>query len=430
LKVRSAIRLRYAIAILAGAALVAGALAIKAPDPDALAMATMILRPSVESSTLQEIPASQAILTPDVDAACAEAARAREKTFTVLVAGDILLARTPGKRAGQYGFRYLFEGVKELVSSADIAFANLETPASYLGVPYPGKPENVTFRADPATLFGLSWSGFDVLSLANNHANDYGPRALEETLDYLELLGIEKSGAGRNIEDARKPALLYRDGASFAFLAYAVPGYSIVGAAGSMAGAALTRSEEKLHGPIPPPLPVANPDSPRNQGTGVALATPDAVIADIQKIKNSVDPDYLFVSIHWGEEHQRIPGTAQRLLGRAAIDAGASAVLGHHPHVLQPVERYHGGLIIYSLGNFIFDMAAATTYETAAISLVLSGGKLVRADIIPLRIGKDTYAPALASPSDADARLKDLARWSARFDTEIIIKKSTGQVYF
>lgn len=433
MKTPNAVILKNAIVILAGLALVTAALFIKAPDPDALAMATMVLHPSEAppspstQASAQEV--AQAVM-PNADIACAEATRAREKIFTVLVAGDILLARTPGKRAEQNGFRYLFKDVKELVSSADIAFANLETPVSYLGVPYPGKPENVTFRSDPATLFGLAWAGFDVLSLANNHINDYGPRAVEETLDYLELLGIQKSGAGRSLEEARQPAILFRDGASFAFLSYAVPGYSIIGATGSMAGTALTRAEERLHGPIPTPLVVANPDSPHNRGTGVALATRETIITDIRNIKARQNPDYLFVSIHWGEEHQNIPGAAQIILGRAAIDAGATAVLGHHPHVLQSVERYHDGLIIYSLGNFIFDMAASTTYETAVLKLGLSGGELTRADIIPLRIARDSYAPAPATGADANARLQSLATWSARFDTEIVVNNSIGHVYF
>lgn len=421
-----------AIRILAGTALVIGALSIRAPDPDALAMATMILHPSENAPAAQVAPPTrpESASMPNVDAACAEATRAKEKTFTVLAAGDILLARTPGKRAEQHGFRYLFAGVKELVSAADIAFANLETPASYLGLPYPGKPENVTFRSDPATLFGLAWAGFDVVSLANNHVNDYGPRAVEETLDFLEILGIEKSGAGRSLEEARKPAVVMRDGIRFAFLSYAVPGYSIIGAAGSMAGTAWTRAETRLHGTIAPPHPSASPDSISNRGAGVALATRDVIISDIQKVKSGLDPEYLFVSIHWGDEHQHIPNAAQRILGRAAIDAGATAVLGHHPHVLQSLERYRDGLIIYSLGNFIFDMASTKTYETAALNLVLSGGRLVRADIVPLRIARDSYAPAPASGSDAEARLEALAGWSARFNTDIVINGSTGHVFF
>ncbi|OHD22419.1 MAG: hypothetical protein A2Y38_03535 [Spirochaetes bacterium GWB1_59_5] len=432
MKVRNATILRYMFVGLAVVALAAGALALKAPDPDALAMATMIPRPSPPTPAAPKAPEpfSAQVAMPNVDAACAEATRAKEKSFTVLACGDILLARTPGKRAAQYGFRYLFKDIKDIVSTADIAFANLETPASYLGAPYPGKPENVTFRADPATLFGIAWAGFDVVSLANNHINDYGPRAVEETLDYLKLLGIQSGGVGRSIEEARKPAIVIRDGVSFAFLAYAVPAYSIIGATGSLSGAALTRAEERLHGPIPPLPPATNPDSSRNRGTGVALATRENIIADIQHVKASLAPDYLFVSVHWGEEHQRIPDTVQRILGRAAIDAGATAVLGHHPHVLQSLERYHGGLIIYSLGNFIFDMAATTTYETAALSLVLAGGRLIRADILPLRIERDSYAPALVIGADAIARLNDLARWSARFETDILVEGSIGHLYF
>jgi len=98
--------------------------------------------------------------------------------------------------------------------------------------------------------------------------------------------------------------------------------------------------------------------------------------------------------------------------------------------VLQPVERYHDGLIIYSLGNLVFDMAAKTTYETAVLELLVAGGKLIRADIIPVRIARDSYAPALATGSDAKSRLEDMASWSARFDTDLVIKGSSGHVYF
>jgi poly-gamma-glutamate synthesis protein (capsule biosynthesis protein) len=105
-------------------------------------------------------------------------------------------------------------------------------------------------------------------------------------------------------------------------------------------------------------------------------------------------------------------------------------VLGHHPHVLQSVERYKGGLIAYSLGNLLFDMAADGTYETAALRFVVSKGRLNRVDIIPLRIARGTYAPAAATLDDAERRIGDIRRWSARFGTEIVPDGSTGHVFF
>ncbi len=349
-----------------------------------------------------------------------------EKVFTVLACGDILLSRTPGKRAGQNGFKYLFAGIKELVSKADIAFANLENPASYQGLPYPGKPPDVTFRADPATLFGVAWAGFDVLSLANNHMNDYGAHAVEETLDYLDLLGIARSGAGRDLDEARSPAILERDGIRFAFLAYTEPTWSVVAARSARTFPGPTRAETRLDGSIP-----SDPGQEKAPGTtGVAIASMEDVIADIRSVRESLAPDYLFVSMHWGDEHQHFPNAFQRTLGRAIIDSGATAVLGHHPHVIQTMERYGDGFIVYSMGNLVFDMASERTYESMALRLHLSTGRLTRVDIIPLTIPHGTYAPELASPADSKKRLADIARWSPGLGTELRFEGSTASLFY
>jgi poly-gamma-glutamate synthesis protein (capsule biosynthesis protein) len=349
-----------------------------------------------------------------------------EQHFTILACGDILLSRTPGKRAAEHGFRYLFAGIRDLVSEADIAFANLENPVSYLGTPYPGKPPNVTFRADPATLFGLAWAGFDVLSLANNHMNDYGAHAVGETLDFLDLLGIARSGAGRDLEEARSPAILERDGVRFAFLSYAEPVYSVTAARSVRESRSQDSEDTMLDGPLQPAAVKGQPA----ETTGVALAAMEDVIADIRSVRESLEPDYLFVSVHWGDEHQHIPNAFQRALGRAVIDAGATAVLGHHPHVLQSLEHYGDGFIVYSLGNLVFDMASDQTYETMAIRLHLSNGRLTHADIIPLSIARGSYAPELASPQAAEKRLADIARWSPGLGGALLIEGSAASLFF
>lgn len=348
------------------------------------------------------------------------------RVFSVMAFGDILLARTPGERVLQYGFRYPFTGIRDLVNSADIAFANLENPASWFGAPYPGKPENVSFRADPATLFGLAWAGFDLVSLANNHMNDYGPRALAETLDFLDLLGVARVGAGRDLEEARRAVVLEREGVRFAFLAYAEPIWSVIGARPAAAGRTWTRIEERFHGPLPVQKPPARPDSSGSSLAGVAIADLQSMTEDVARVLSFVRPDYLFVSVHWGDELQRMPNRFQRTFGRAAIDAGATAVLGHHPHVLQGVEKYRGGLIIYSLGNLIFDMRADSTYETAAFNLKLEAGRLVGLEIIPLRIGRGTYVPALAQGRDAQAILEGIRTWSGATGRALRIEGGRG----
>lgn len=373
-------------------------------------------------------PPLSGVASPNDPGAAAPPPSARR--MTVLACGDILLARTPGKRAAEYGFRYLFEGVRDLVSGADVAFANLETPVSYLGEPYPGKPPNVTFRADPATLFGVAWAGFDVLSLANNHMNDYGPRAVDETLAYVDLLGIARCGAGRDLEEARRAAVLERDGVRFAFLAYAEGWWSVRGAESLRAAVAATRAEARLHGPEGLGVEATAHGAGHSVGHGVAHALEEHILEDVARVKDVIRPDYVFVSLHWGDEHQRAPNAFQRGLGRAVIDAGATAVLGHHPHVLQPIERYKHGLIAYSLGNFVFDMAAEATYETAALRLVLEGGRILRVEIEPLTIARGAYYPRAATPEEASARLRDLNRWSSRLSTPIVERAGKGVVDF
>lgn len=376
-----------------------------------------------------------------------DASEAPRAVVSFLACGDILLARTPGARAEAYGYRYLFRNVRELISSADFAFANLENPASYLGKPYPGKPENVTFRADPAALFGLAWAGFDFVSLANNHINDYGPRALAETLDYLDLLGLARAGAGRDAEEARRPAIVERGGVRVAVLAYAEPIWSVVEARSSTAYRAATRSERRAAAlsaeafdPIPAGLPpladgslpgaVARPDAAASSRAGLAVARVEDMRADVARVLSVHKPDYLFVSVHWGEEHERFPRAFQRRFGRAAIDAGATAVIGHHPHVLQAIERYGGGLIVYSLGNFVFDMAEPSTYESAAVRFSLEGGRIRRVEIVPILIARYEYAPAPARGAGASTILNRLKAWSAPYGTELRVEGELGIVDF
>ncbi len=317
---------------------------------------------------------------------------------TLLACGDVLLSRTVADMIDRNGYRWPFRHVRDLVSSADIAFCNLENPASFTGSPYPGKPAEVTFRAPPGALFGLKWAGFDVVSLANNHMNDYGPAAIRETLDYLDLLGIARTGAGIDETSARAPAVLEARGARVGFLAYAEGIWSV--------------------------LPAAS------ERPGVALADPARLAADIASLRKTARPDYIVVSVHWGEEHERHPRQAQRDFGRAAIDAGADLVLGHHPHVLQSLERYREGFIVYSLGNFVFDMAADPTYDTAALRITLAEGRILTAEVLPLRIERRDYAPRPAAPEEAGRILSGLRDTSRLLGTTVEIGEGRGRVIF
>ena len=296
-----------------------------------------------------------------------EAPRTSRET-TILAVGDMIFSRRVAERLPEDGWAGPFERARPLFESADLVFGNLETTAAFRGEPFPGKHPAITFRAPPGILFGLKQAGFSALSLANNHINDFGPVAIAETIAALDMVGIAHSGAGRNDAEARRPAIVRANGKRFAFLAYTEKSWSVLRA---------------------------------DSGAGAAVLEEPTVIADIETARKNAD--FVIVSIHWGEELQGAPRETDRQLARRILDAGADAIIGHHPHVLQGAEFYKGKPILYSLGNFIFDMISSRTYESAA-AVLRFGDEGVRGVLfIPLRIDAGTFAPAPAKGEDAAA---------------------------
>ncbi len=242
-----------------------------------------------------------------------------EKVHTFLFAGDIMLSRSVGQNIRTSGdFRFPFLLIASTTQAADLAFANLEGPISDRGA---NQGSIYSFRADPRVVEGLSYAGFDVLSLANNHALDWGPDALSQTADLLHAAGIHTAGAGRNETEANMPVILDLGDMKIGILAYTT----------------LVPESFEARGETP----------------GISHEETALMESAVRALKSNVD--FLAVSLHWGNEYETNPNEEQRFIGRALIDAGADLVIGHHPHVIQEVERYKNGWIAYSLGNFIFD---------------------------------------------------------------------------
>ncbi len=244
-----------------------------------------------------------------------------KKETKLLFVGDIMLSRAIGKiMEREDDWEFHFRLVKDFLNDADILFGNLESPITDKGNDLGGV---YSFRADPRSILGLSKAGFDVVSFANNHAWDYGEEAFLDTLAQLGKFGISISGAGRNFKEAHKPKIIETNGERIAFLSYT----NLL------------------------------PESLRQENSEPAVASlkKELIEKDIKNIKENNLADIVVVSFHWGDEYETLPNEFQKELGRFAIDAGAGLVIGHHPHVIQPVEEYGGGLIAYSLGNFIFD---------------------------------------------------------------------------
>ncbi len=257
----------------------------------------------------------------------AEIAARRPVAITFDAVGDVMLGREVGRLIASRGAAFPFERVQPVLAGADVRFANLEIALTERGS---AAAKDYVFRAPPASVAALTLGGFNLVSVANNHTLDYGAVGLADTIDALDRAGIAHAGAGRTADEAHAPAIITLKGLRLALLAYVnVPNDGRSGfVAASMAATA------------------GRP--------GVAWATVEAVRRDVQAAKERAD--LVVVSLHTGNEYVSTPNPLQRELAHAAVDAGAALVLGAHPHVLQGVEFYQGAPIIYSLGNFVFDL--------------------------------------------------------------------------
>jgi len=243
---------------------------------------------------------------------------ARRAPVSMAFVGDVMLADGPGRTVARG--RDPLEYFEPLLSQADIRVANLECVVATVGEAQPGKPW--TFRAAPRTLSVLR-RHMDVVDLANNHSGDFGPEAFAQMLGLLRDQGIAYFGGGYDLEQAHRPLMLERNGLRIALLGY---------------NEFFPRSFE------------ANLSKP-----GVAWSEDEQVVYDVHAARQREHADVVIAMMHWGWEYEPRASARQRQLARLLIDAGADAVVGSHPHVVQDVEQYRGKPIIYSLGNFVFD---------------------------------------------------------------------------
>ncbi|HCB35840.1 MAG TPA: capsular biosynthesis protein [Candidatus Taylorbacteria bacterium] len=269
------------------------------------------------------------------------AKRRAPSVVLMLFAGDIMLSRKIGgimKEKGDYRFHFL--KIASTTLRADISFANLESPLSSRGTK---SGSAYSFRAEPMAVEGLTFAGFDVLSVANNHLFDYGEKALRDTLSILSENDIAAIGAGETFQDAHAPRVMKVGRTRIAFLAYSNLSVPFLGRASSSPAIA-SFDDEILRG-------------------------------DIARAREIADT--VVVSLHWGEEYETKHNAGQTRVARLLVDAGANIVIGHHPHVVQEIERYNGGLIAYSLGNFIFDQNFSEETGKGLVLLVtLSEGRV------------------------------------------------------
>jgi poly-gamma-glutamate capsule biosynthesis protein CapA/YwtB (metallophosphatase superfamily) len=258
----------------------------------------------------------------------------------VVAGGDVIVNRSDPQT--------IFEQCRDTLRGADITFANSETTYSTRGT----KAANIVgmMRADPRNLSALTYAGFDVMSFANNHHLDAGPEAFFDTLDGLHSRGILTCGAGADIADARRPAIIERNGAKVAFLGYSSilwPGYA---AGPSSPGCAPLRVSTRYE-----QVEMEQPGSAPRIRTEPFPEDLDDLCADIHAARDVAD--IVAVSVHWGVHFTPVVvAEYESVVAKAAIDAGADIILGHHQHILKPIQVYRGKVIFHGLGHLAMDV--------------------------------------------------------------------------
>lgn len=315
--------------------------------------------------------------------------------FVVSAVGDIMLDASSRPIISGMGYDYPYVKVRQFFKDSQIIFGNLEGPLTNRGTPENDK--KFVFHSPPDKVSAaLKNAGFNVVSLANNHTLDYGAEGLAQTVETLDAIGIQHAGAGANLAAARKPAMLQVNGQRVAILAYSI----------------------------------TLPDNfyAETNKAGTAFAHEEQVQEDIIAARKQAD--VVLVSFHWGQEGKTVLREYQTRIGHLAIDSGASVVIGHHPHILQGIERYKDGLILYSLGNFTFGSYSSHSTRSAVAQLHFHNGRLQQLQMFPINVNnfEVQFQPQPLHGKAADDVIATLHKLSAALKTEVRNDHGVGVV--
>jgi poly-gamma-glutamate synthesis protein (capsule biosynthesis protein) len=255
--------------------------------------------------------------------------------------GDIMLSRYVSESVyknfnGDY--RDLFTHAEPFLRGADIVFGNLENPVSNERMKIRGNVATLmqnpvsgllsltnmccNFGAEPQALDALKWAGFNVVNIANNHGGDAGIKGIEDTIYNLRSVGINYVGGGLDSNESHRLYVYNKNNINIGILGYS-----------NIRSSKIWKATETR--------------------AGISIYDDNDVKKDLMLTENLAD--IIIISLHFGEEGDTAPDPNEIEIAHTMIDSGAAIVIGHHPHVIQPIEVYKGGLIAYSLGNFIFD---------------------------------------------------------------------------
>ncbi len=296
----------------------------------------------------------------------------KDRSIEFIFGGDVMLSRQVNSRMVKYeDYTWPFIKIADFLRSADLSIINLESPF-VLANDYFVPTGSFMFKANPKALEGLVLAGIDLVSLANNHTLNQGREGLNENVEILKEKGIKYIGAGKDDFEAYQAEVFEINNKKFAFLAYAYPNDNSV----------------------------AKEDS-----AGIATMDIDRMVKDVSRLKE--EGNIVIVNMHAGIEYVTEPNWQQKDFAHAAIEAGAEAVIGHHPHWPQIIEIYQDKPIIYSLGNLVFDQMWSLETRQGLLAKMFWRDGWEKIEIVPIKI-YDYGQPEIIS--DEEERGKILER--------------------
>jgi poly-gamma-glutamate synthesis protein (capsule biosynthesis protein) len=289
------------------------------------------------------------------------------EAIDVMVTGDLMLVRDVPDAAAA------LRPMSRVLAGADLTVGNLEMTLSTNGEPTIQDPVTDSFGGTPALLKPLRRAGFDALSQANNHAGDYGPVALAETVERMSASPIQPFGAGASLAEASRPAYLEVDGTRFAFV-----GFNAIG---------------ETPQAFPGELGALSVRMPPRTGASLNQGDIDHVAGVIRRAEKQAD--VVIVLPHWGDQYTHTPEPIQRTVSQRLVAAGADLVVGGHPHWVQGMDVVDGVPVIHSLGNFVFDMDSPDeeVREGVVMETTWWGKELKAFRLVPYRMEIGEYAP-------------------------------------
>lgn len=321
----------------------------------------------------------------------------RPRTLKILVAGDVMFnwgLRETRQKRGDFA---PVEGLIPLFLEADLRMVNLETPIANSQEEM-DESKSYVFNANPEDISLLKKINIDLVFLGNNHSMDYGKKGLEDTIENLKKENILFAGMGKNIKEAFRPNEISIRNKSLNLISVS-----------NIGEARLFATDTK---------------------PGVAPFQLNRLKKIIEEKENKDKIQML--SVHWGVEYSPEPTKEQIKQAHELINFGFNVVIGHHPHIPQGVEKYKNGIILYSLGNFLFGSRNQYLNHNIAVMLHFDNKELLFCEIIPI-FGKFQDSEHLVRPlpyQEAEDFLHEYSILSQNLNTKIEVKNGRGYIYF